>query len=80
MLDDAYGLILKVQALYIFKRIGTVYIHSFVNEAPALDCIREVEDNFRSRSEAQRDGVAYSPEEVEAARLANGLPQPITIF
>jgi len=74
MLDKEHAIILQAKALRTFTRIGTVDLikMSKVEETPSAD----LDEHGKNESEK----LAYSVEDVQAAEIANGSPQIVTIF
>lgn len=72
MLDQENALILKANGLRTFTRIGTVRMITLVNAASTAD------PDPQGQNESKE--LTYAVEDSQAAEIATGLPQVVTIF
>jgi len=75
VLDNEHAIILKANGLKTFTRIGTV---SLIQMSMVEEALKSVALDEQDKNESEK--LAYSVEEVQAAEIANGSPQIVTIF
>ena len=78
LLDGVHALILKAKGPRTFTRIGTARLFSKVNRQGSNEAAREVVMGPRSQKDC--NNLTYSAEYIQAAEIANGLRQAITIY
>lgn len=75
MLDKEHAIILKAKALRTFTRVGTA---SLIQMSKVEKTPRSADLDEQGKNESEKP--AYSVEDVQAAEIANGSPQIVTIF
>ena len=75
MLDNEHAIILKANGVRTFTRIGTL---SSIGKSVVDEGARSAKLDEQGKREGEK--LAYSVEDAQAAEIANGSPQIVTIF